>query len=168
MLSAEQIKQIISANESLRVLLADANAMLVAREEEIEFLAAELADSVALRSKIDGQQDEIESIRNRLGEKQQASKGAEEREDELQRELTKMATLNKYYSELLQDYAYLQSQFKDIQSQLTAMKAGSLQLEQYARRMGELESMLQNSVLERDSLKERIRVLESQNYLKEI
>jgi chromosome segregation ATPase len=168
MLSAEQIKQIISANESLRVQLADANAMLAAREEEIEFLAAELADSVALRSKIDGQQDEIESIRNRLGEKQQASKGAEEREEELQRELTEMAALNKDYGELLQDYAYLQSQFKDIQGQLTAMKAGSLQLEQYARRMGELESMLQNSVLERDSLKERIRVLESQNYLKEI
>ena len=168
MLSAEQIKQIISANESLRVQLADANAMLAAREEEIEFLAAELADSAALRSKIDGQQDEIESIRNRLGEKQQASKGAEERQDELQRELIKMATLNKDYSELLQDYAWLQSQFKDIQGQLTEMKAGSLHLEKYIRGMGELESMLQNSVLERDSLKERIRVLESQNYLKEI
>jgi hypothetical protein len=168
MLSAEQIKQIISANESLRVQLADANAVLAAREEEIEFLATELAESVALRSKIDGQQEEIESIRNRLGEKQQASKGAEEREEELQRELTEMAELNKNYSELLQDYAWLQSQFKDIQSQLTTMKAGSLQLEQYARRTGELESMLQNSVLERDSLKERIRLLESQNYLKEI
>jgi chromosome segregation ATPase len=168
MLSAEQIKQIISANESLRVQLADANAMLAAREEEIEFLATELAESASLRSKIDGQQDEIESIRNRLGEKQQASKGAEEREEELQRELTEMAVLNKEYNELLQDYAYLQSQFKDILGQLTAMKAGSLQLEQYARRIGELESMLQNSVLERDSLKERIRVLESQNYLKEI
>lgn len=168
MLSAEQIKQIISANESLRVQLADANAMLAAREVEIEFLAAELADSAALRSKIDGQQDEIETIRNRLGERQKASKGAEEREEELQRELTEMAELNKNYSELLQDYACLQSQFKDIQSQLTIIKAGSLQLEQYARRMGELESMLQNSVLERDSLKERIRVLESQNYLKEI
>ena len=168
MLSAEQIKQIISANESLRVQLADANAMLAAREAEIEFLASELAESVALRSKIDGQQDEIESIRNRLGERQQAFKGVEEREEELQRELTKMAALNKDYSELLQDYAYLQSQFKDIQSQLTTIKAGSLQLEQYARRMGELESMLQNSVLERDSLKERIRELESQNYLKEI
>ena len=168
MLSAKQIKQIVSANESLRVQLADANAMLAAREVEIEFLAAELADSAALRSKIDGQQDEIETIRNRLGERQQASKGAEEREEELQRELTEMAELNKNYSELLQDYACLQSQFKDIQSQLTIIKAGSLQLEQYARRMGELESMLQNSVLERDSLKERIRVLESQNYLKEI
>jgi chromosome segregation ATPase len=168
MLTAEQIKQIISANESLRVQLADANAMLAAREEEIEFLATELAESVALRSKIDGQQDEIESIRNRLGEKQQASKGAEERELQLQRELTEMAGLNKEYSELLQDYAYLQSQFKDIQAQLTAMKVANLQLEQYARRISELESLLENSVLERDSLKERISALQNSNFLKEI
>jgi predicted RNase H-like nuclease (RuvC/YqgF family) len=168
MLSEEQIKKIISANESLQVQLADANAMLKAREQEIEFLAAELTESVALRSKIDGQQDEIESIRNRLGEKQQAYKGAEERELELHRELTEMAALNKEYSELLQDYAYLQSQFKDIQAQLTATKAASLQLEQYARRIGELESLLENSVQERDSLKERISMFESQKLLKEI
>lgn len=168
MLTAEQIKQIISANESLRVQLADANAMLAAREQEIEYLAAELAESVALRSKIDGQQDEIESFRNRLGERQQASKGAEERELQLHRELTEMAGLNKEYSELLQDYAYLQSQFKDIQSQLTATKAANLQLEQYARRISELESLLENSVLERDSLKERIKVLQDSNFLKEI
>ena len=168
MLSAEQIRQLVSANESLQVQLADANAILAAREQEIEFLGNELAESASLRSKIDGQQDEIESIRNRLGEKQQASKGAEEREQELQHELTDMAVLNKEYAELLQDYASLQSQFKDMYARLTAMKAASLQLEQYARRISELESLLQNSVQEKDSLKERISVLESKNFLKEI
>ena len=168
MLSAEQIKQLISANQSLQVQLADANAILKAREQEIKFLGEELTEYASLRSKIDGQQDEIESIRNRLGEKQQASRGAEERELELQRELTDMAVLNKEYGELLQDYASLQSQFKDIYAQLIAMNAATLQLEQYARRIGELESLLENSALERDGLKERIRVLESKNYLKEM
>ena len=168
MLTEEQIKKIISANESLQVQLADANAMLAAREQEIDFLSAELAESTALRSKLDGQLDEIESIRNRLGEKQQAAKGAEEREIELQHELTEMALLNRQYSELMQDYSYLQSQFKDIQAQLTATEASNLQLEQYARRIGELESLLENSVLERDSLKERIRILQDSNFLKEI
>lgn len=168
MLSAEQTKQIISANESLSVQLADANAMLAAREEEIEFLAAELADSVALRSKIAGQQDEIESIRNHLGERQQASKGAQEREGELQRQLTEMAELNKNYSELLQDYAWLQSQFKDIQIQYLDLQQRSLQSEQAASRIGELESLLENSLRERDMLTERINILEAQKFLKEI
>jgi chromosome segregation ATPase len=167
MLSEEQIKKIIAANESLSVQLADANAMLAAREQEIDYLSTELADSVALRSKLDGQLDEIESMRYSLGTKQQAAKGAEEREIELQQELIGMALLNKEYNELLQDYAYLQSRFKDIQAQLTALKERNLELEKITSRIGELESMLQNSLQERDGLKERINLLESQKFLKE-
>jgi chromosome segregation ATPase len=168
MLSEEQIKKIISANESLQIQLADANAMLAAREQEIDYLSAELAESTALRSKLDGQLDEIESMRNSLGEKQQAAKGAEEREIELQQELTEMALLNKEYSELLQDYAYLQSQFKDIQARLSALQQRNVELEQLAGRLGELESRLENSLLERDGLKERISLLEAQKFLKEM
>jgi chromosome segregation ATPase len=167
MLSEEQIKKIISANESLSIQLADANAMLAAREQEIDYLSAELAQVTALRSKLDGQLDEIESMRNSLGIKQQAAKGAEEREIELQQELTGMAVLNKEYNELLQDYAYLQSQFKDIQAQLTALKERNAELEKITSRIGELESSLENSLLERDSLKQRINLLEAQKFLKE-
>ena len=168
MLSDEQIKKLVSANESLQVQLADANAMLAAREHEIDYLSAELAESTALRSKLDGQLNEIESIQNRLSQKQQAAKGAEEREIELQIELTEMALLNKQYSELMQDYAYLQSQFKDIQKQYLDLQQRSLQLEQAASRIGELESLLENSLRERDMLKERINTLEAQKFLKEI
>ncbi len=168
MLSAEQIKKIISANESLQLQLADANAMLAARQEEIDFLNTELAESTALRSKLDGQLAQIESIETRLNEKQQAAKGAEEREFELHQELTGMALLNKQYNELVQDYAYLQSQYKDILAQLTALQLHNLQLEKTAGSIGELESRLQNNLLERDVLKERITVLEGQKFIKDI
>jgi chromosome segregation ATPase len=168
MLSEEQIKKIVSANESLQVQLEDANRMLAAREEEIEFLNAELAESTALRSKLDGQQAQIDSIQNQLGQKQQAAKGAEEREFELHQELTGMALLNKQYNELIQDYAYLQSQYKDILAQLTTLQDNNLQLEKATGSIGELQSRLENSLLERDVLKERISLLEAQNFLKEI
>ena len=168
MLSEEQIKKIISANESLKVQLADANAMLVAREEEIDFLNTELAESTALRSKLDGQQVQIESIQDQLGQKQQAAKGAEEREFELHQELTGMALLNKQYNELVQDYAYLQSQYKDILAQLTGLQHHNLQLEKAAGSIGELQSRLENSLLERDVLKEKVNALEAQKFLKEI
>lgn len=138
MLSEEQIKKIVSANESLQVQLADVNAMLAAREEEIAFLSTELAESTALRSKLDGQLAEIDSIQNQLGIKQQAAKGAEERELELHQELTGMALLNKQYSELMQDYAYLQSQYKDILNQFTILQQRNAQLETIAGGMGEL------------------------------
>lgn len=168
MLSEEQIKKIVSANESLQVQLADANAMLKAREEEIEFLNAELAESTVLRSKLDSQQAQIESIQDQLGQKQQAVKGAEERELELHQELTGMALLNKQYNELMQDYAYLQSQYKDILAQFTALQHDKLQLEKAAGSIGELQSRLENSLLENHVLKEKLGVLEAQKFIKEI
>ena len=79
-----------------------------------------------------------------------------------------MALLNKQYNELVQDYAYLQSQYKDILAQLTALQHDHLQLEKTAGGIGELQSRLQNSLLERDVLKERITVLESQRFIKNI
>lgn len=168
MLSEEQIKKIVSANESLQLQLADADAMLTTRQEEIDFLNTELAESTALRSKLDGQLAQIESIETQLSQKQQAAKGAEEREFELHQELTGMALLNKQYNELVQDYAYLQSQYKDVLSQLTALQHNHLQLEKTAASIGELQSRLQNSLLERDVLKERITVLEGQKFIKDI
>ncbi len=168
MLSEDQVKKIISINDSLQLQLNDANAMLAAREQEIDFLHGELAESTALRSKLDDHLEEIESIQNRLGEKQQAARGAEEREFVLHQELTEMARLNKDYNELIQDYAYLSSRFKDIQAQLTSLEERNFQLQQVANRIGELESRLENTVLERDDLKIRVTALESQKYLRDI
>lgn len=168
MLSEEQIKKIISANQSLQLQLADAHAMLAARKEEIDFLSTELAETTALRSKSEGQLDEIESIRNRLDAKQLAAKGAEERTFELHQQLTEMALLNKQYNELIQDYAHLQSQFKDMQAQYIALQQRNIYLEQALAGIGELKSELENSLLEREGLKERIKILEAQKFLREI
>ncbi len=168
MLSEEQLRKIISANESLQVQLDDANAILAAREQEIDFLSTELVDATALRSKFDGQLGEIESIRYQLYNKNRQVDGAEEREIALQQELTDYARLNREYNELIQDYAYLQSQFKDVQAQLTALNARNFELQQVAGRIGELKSLLENSMLESDELKRRILVLESQKYLREL
>ena len=167
MLTEDQIKKIISLNDSLQVQLEDANTVLAAREKEIDYLNSELAEATALRSRLDGQLGEIESFQNKLGIKQQQALGAEEREIELQQELTEMARLNKQYNELIQDYAYLQSQFKDIQAQLAALNERNFQLQQIAGHIGELESMLENTKLERDDLKTRLAALESQKYLRE-
>lgn len=167
MLSEEHIRKIISANESLQVQLDDANAILAAREQEIDFLSSELAEATALRSKLDGQLGEIESIQHQLYKKGRQVAGAEEREIVLQQELTDYARLNREYNELIQDYAYLQSRFKDVQAQLSAMNARNFELQQVAGRVGELESLLENTMLERDELKRRLLVLESERYLRE-
>lgn len=166
MLSEEQIRKLVAANDSLQVQLADANAMLASRNSEIEFLHAELSEATALRSRLEGQQDELESIQNRLNEKQLTAKAAEQRGLELHQELSGIAELNKDYNMLLQDYAYLQSQYKDILARLTSVEERNMQLQQLAGRVGELESELENSLLESDSLKRKLVALESQRNLK--
>ena len=165
MLSEEQIKKLISANESLKVQLDDVNRTLSARQEEINFLNTELKDSTALRSTLECQMGEIESMRNRLGEKQQAVTGAAEREYELHQELTELAQLKKQYNDLLQDYAYLRSQFKDTRAQLTAVNERNFNLQQNTGRIAELESRLEMALIERSDLKEKVTLLELQKYL---
>ena len=166
MLSEEQLKKLVSANNSLQVQLNDANTTLLFRNEEIDYLNLELKECSMLRSTLQGQVEEIESMRNRLGEKQQAVAGSEIREYELYRELTELAQLKRQYEELLQDYAYLQSQFKDIRAQLATVNERNFNLQQASGRVAELESRLEMTLIERKDLKEKITTLESQKYLK--
>ena len=167
MLTEEQIKKMISVNESLQVQLEDLNAVLLERERELDTLKKEHAETTALRSKLDGQLGEIESIQNLLGEKQKKVLGAQEREIELQQELTEAARLQQKYNDLVQQYAYLDTQFTDIHAQLAEVNERNLQLQEVAGKIGELESKLEMASTERDELKNRLTVLESQKYLKE-
>ena len=167
MLSEEQIKKLLSLNESLQIQLEDATRVLAARDKEIEFLQNQMAEATALRSKMDGQQDEIENFHYLLYKKDQQASGAVERETGLQQELAELATLNNSYNQLLQDYAYLSSKFTNARALLTALNERNFELQQVAGRIGEMESFLENCKIEREELTNRITTLESQKYLRE-
>ena len=147
MLTEEQLKKIISLNESLQVQLADVNAMLASRENEIEFLNDELAAATELRSRFDEQKLELESINNKLGIKEQQAIGAR---------------LNKKYNDLISDYTYLQTQLTDVEQQLTALHQRNIKLQQATARIAELESTLESTRLENDGLKARLAHLEAE------
>lgn len=168
MLSEEQIKKLVSANESLQVQLGDVNTVLAEREKEIVIMRQEIAGATELRSRIEAKLAEIESMHDRLQEKQKKVWGAEERELELQQELTEAAREHIKHNELVHQYTYLQSQFEEIRAQLAEVIERNKMLQQMAGRMGELESWLEITTRERDDLKSRLTVLESQRYLKGI
>lgn len=167
MFTEEQIKRLVSANDSLQAQLSDINLVLSEREKELEKLRADLAESTSLRSKLDGQTAEIESMQDAIGQKQKQAKGAEERELELKQELGEAAKLQFKLDELARQHAYLEAQYEDVKMQLAEVNQRNALLQQSAGKIGELESRLDNTVLERDDLKERVRMLESQKYLKE-
>ena len=167
MFSEEQVKQLVSMNDSLQVQIADINMVLSEREKELEILRAELFEATTLRSKLEGQSAEIESIQGKLGIKQQQAEGAEERALELKQELGEAKRLQVKYDDLAQQYAYLQTRYEDIKLQLAEVTERNFQLQQVAGRIGELESRLENMAIERDDLKERIKTMESLKHLRE-
>ena len=160
MLSQDQLKELIAENDSLQVHLEEANTILSIREEELAILKDSAAGAVELQSRLDIQLEDLNSMQNLIGEKEQQAEGAEERELELQQELTQAARLQQQYNNLLQEYTYLQAQLIDAEEQLAELKKRNLLLQQIAGKMGELESHLANTVMERDGLITRIAVLE--------
>ncbi|HMW25080.1 MAG TPA: hypothetical protein PLQ40_01975 [Ferruginibacter sp.] len=167
MFTEEQIKQMVSMNDSLQAQLADLNYILKEREEELAMLRAELGEATALRSNLDGKQAEIESLQDKLELRQLQAVGAEERELELKQELNEAGRMNPKYEELARAYAYLQSQHEDLKLRLAEMTLRNEELNQFARKAGELESRLEMLTLERDDLRNRLADQETQKHLKE-
>ena len=161
MLSQEQLYQLIAENESLQVQLKELNEILSEREEELEIWKKNAAEAAELRSMLDVQLDEFQTMQNQIGEKQQQVEGAVERELELEQELTEAAKLQQLYNNLLQEYSYAQAQLNEIQAQLLEENRRNRSLQEIAGKIGEVESRLANTVIERDVLKARIVLLEN-------
>ena len=161
MLSQQQLDQLITENDSLKAQVDELNDILLLREEELELLRSEAAVAVELRSKLDQQLNELQSMQNHIGEKQQQAEGATERELEMEQELTEAARLYQRYNGLIEQYNHTEAQLFDIQEQLANLDKKNQLLQQIADRIGEIESHLANTVMERDELKARIAVLEN-------
>jgi chromosome segregation ATPase len=161
MLTEDQLYRIITENESLQAQVKELSEILSEREEELELMKKNAGDIASLRSMLDMQLDEFHSMQNEIGVKQQQVEGAAEREQELAQELTEAAQLQQLYKEVLQEYAYAIAQLNDTQEQLLELNKRNRHLQEIAGKIGEVESELANTLIERDQLKSRIALLEN-------
>lgn len=153
MLTTEQVKQLILENELLQVQLQEVNEVLFEREQELLLWKENNAETSNLQSRLDMQLDELQSMQNLIGLKQKQAEGAKERELQMYEELTESAELLRQYNELLQEHIYLQTQLAGLKLQVEDLKAGNLRLQKIADKIGELESQLANTVIEKNELK---------------
>jgi len=160
MLSAQQIQQLLSENEHLQAQLQEANEILALREEELAMVREQAAEAAALRSQLDIHLEELKTMQNFIGRQQQKAAGAEERELELQQEITATIPLAHQYDELLHQYHYITTQLTDIQEELAAVKKKNNMLQKIAVQVGELESTVENLTLERDALQAKLDAME--------
>jgi chromosome segregation ATPase len=160
MLSEGQIQILIAENEKLQAEVEELNEILAIKEEAIAELKKIALSNAEIRSKMDMQQEEIEILQNRIGQQKQKSAGAEQREFELHQELTAAAKEHHQYTDLLQQYTYINIQFTDVQEQVAALKKRNNMLQQIAVKIGEMESMVETLTAERDVLQHKITGLE--------
>jgi chromosome segregation ATPase len=165
MLTADQIQQLITENENLQVQVNDLNYILSEREEEIAELKKSASATAELRSMLDTQLDDMQLMQNHIGKQQRQALGAEERELELQLELTQAIKLQHQYNDLVQQYTYVSTQLADVQEELATVKKRSSMLQKIVVQIGELESTVENLTLERDALKDRLLLLEKEQSL---
>ena len=161
MLSSEQIRQLIAENTSLQVQVEELNSILLEREQELILLRNAAAAAAELQSRFEVQLDELQSMQDHIGKKQQEMEGAIEREVELEHELTAAARMQQQFNDLARQYGTVQSQLAHVQALLQDEMDKNLELRKMADRMGEQESQLANTVMERDELRARMAVLKN-------
>lgn len=160
--NAGYLQLLAQENERLQVQVDELNMILSAREEELSLLRKQAAEAAELRSRLDVQLDELHSLQNQLGRRDQQAQGAEERELELHQELISAIQLQHQYQELESQYAYLQAQFNELQIRYDELKASNQEWQQMAHRFAESESQLTNTVMERDHLKQLLKLYKEQ------
>ncbi|MGC4101283.1 hypothetical protein [Ferruginibacter sp.] len=160
MLPNEEIQVLVIENERLQIQLQELNYILAEREQEIAEFKKNKAEDTELRSLLDIHLEELQLMQNRIGKQQRQAAGAEERELELQQELTEAARFQQQYSELFQQYTYASTQLEDLQQEIAKLKKRNAMLQQIAVKIGEMESNMEIITLERDELKARVAELE--------
>ncbi len=161
MLNPQQIQQLITENDALQAQVKELEEILALREEELELLRQQAAESTALRSQLDLRLEELASMQNQIGQQLRKTAGAEQREMDLQDELTDSIHLLQQQKDLKKQYVYINTQLEDLQEELATVKKKNETLQTIATHAKELESMVENLVFERDILLEKLAALEN-------
>ncbi len=158
--STGDLRQLNTDNQILHFQMEELNSVLFAREQEIAAIRKNEADIIELQSNLDFQLEAIQSMQNLIGEKEKQAEGAVERELVLLQEPTPVGDLQAKLNDMVQEYHMLLSRYSDLQEQFDLLKVQNVELLIIAGRIGELESQLTNTVMERDEWVARFRILE--------
>ena len=141
-----KIKYLVAENESLKARVNECEFIAANRQKTIQELKLQMNENSEVRSRLDEQVVELENLQVSIDKIIAFNPGSQQPQslqDNLSHELI----------EHQQQFAYLQIQLSDLQSQLQALKNRNLLLQQQAGRVAELESLLADAELERDEWK---------------
>ena len=163
MLSEEEIQQLKSENELLQIQLQDITEMINIREEEIQILRRKAAQTVELRSELNGNLEEITQMQNIIGDQQRKAAGATKREIAMENEIIQSLEMEKEFYTIRDKYQSAKAAITDLDNELAETSSMYRQLAASISRIAELESSLEIAALENKHLKEKLEMLSKDN-----
>ncbi|RYG51097.1 MAG: hypothetical protein EOO01_09220 [Chitinophagaceae bacterium] len=163
MLTADQVRKLISDNELLQVQLADVNEVLAIREEELELLRARSGKMVELQSTLDNNLEEFSYMQHVIGKHQVNAEKASRREAEMEKELLEGIRMEKEYYSIRDKYNSTSTALLDVNQQLSEIPLMNRDLEVANRKISELESRLDILQEEKELLQYEVSKLKKQN-----
>jgi len=156
MLSEDEIQQLKSENELLQLQLQDITEMINIREEEIQVLRKKAAQTVELRSELDGNLEEINQMQNIIGDQQRKAAGAAKREVAMENEIIQSLEMEKEFYTIRDKYESARAAITDLDNELAETSSMYRQLATAISRVAELESSLEIALLENKHLNEKL------------
>ncbi len=139
------IKKLMAENKSQEERLEYYAKTIESRDKEIEMLQSMLADANEYRSGLDNQVLELKDLQYYLADLQQQVSGTSFSINNGQQQERVADSMEEQHEMLKQEYAFLQSQLKDLQQQWQEMNNRNLLLQQQTSRIAALESLLANA-----------------------
>lgn len=159
MFSKDEIQQLKSENELLKLQLEDITEIINIREEELEILRKKSAYTVLLQSALDGNLEEISQMQQFIGEQQRKTAGAEKREASMENEMIESLEMEKEFYNIRDKYESARAAITDLDNELAETSSMYRQLSAAISRVAELESSLEIALMTNDELKEKLEKL---------
>lgn len=163
MLHHDEIAKLKSENEYLQLQLQDVNYMLTIREEELDLLRMKAREVVQMKSKLEGNYNELAQMQVTIGKTQQQVYGAAKREAAMEEEVLQSIQIEKAYYNTRKELASVTAAFTDVDSKLDEVTNVYKELENAKRKIAELESMNDIAREEKEYLQYELEKVKKQN-----
>jgi len=140
----ESFKKLIAENRSYESRLEDYAKIIYSRDNEIQMLQSMLSEANEYRSNLDEQVKELQELKKNMIDLQRQAASSTYMVTGKQHRPGSSISLEAQFENLKEDYAYLQSQLSDLQSQLLEVNNRNMVLTLQTSRVAELESLLAN------------------------
>lgn len=157
MISKEEMQQLKSENELLRLQLSDITEMINIREEELDILRKKSAYTVLLKSTLDVNLEAITQMQLFISEEQQKVAGAAKREAAMENEIIQSLETEKEFYLIKKKYETARAAIIDLDNELAETASMYRQLAEANARVAELQSSLEIALMENGQLKEKLK-----------